>query len=76
MFVSYGFSALWITVNSSDLRCPLVLIFAGGSLSIAIDQTAFRKMQDHTAIMNPIAVSQFFHITCVVIMDHLIASER
>ena len=76
MSVSYGFSALWITVNPSDLRCPLVLVLAGVSLPTAIDQTAFRKMQDHTAIMNPVAVAQFFHITCVAIMDHLMASGR
>ena len=76
MSISYGFSALWITVNPSDLRCPLVLVLAGVSLPTAIDQTAFRKMQDHTAIMNPVAVAQFFHITCVAIMDHLMASGR
>ncbi len=28
------------------------------------------------ATMNLIAVAQFFHITCIAIMDHLIASSK
>ena len=58
------------------MRCPLVLIFAGVSFSTTIDQTTFRIMQDCTAIMNPVVVAQFFYITYIAIMDHLMASER
>ena len=76
IFVNYSFSALLITVNVLDLRYLLILVLAGISLSTAINQTAFKKMQDHTTIMNPVIVAQFFHITCVAIMDHLMTSRR
>ncbi len=74
--IGHGYLALWITINLSDLRYPLVLELAGVLLSGATNQTAFKKMQDHVPTMNPIAVAQFFHITCIAIMDHLIASGR
>lgn len=73
MSVSYGFFTLWVTINPSDLRYPLVLILADVSFFTAIDQTVFRKMQDYTAIMNLVAIVQFFHIA---IIDHLMASGR
>ena len=76
MSVGYGFSALWITVNLSDLRCLLVLLLGSVSLFTTTDQTVFKEMQDYTTIMNSVAIVQFFHIICVIIMDHLLASGR
>lgn len=76
MSVSYGFSALWITVNLSNLKCLLVLLLVGISLFTVINQTAFKKIQDPTAMMNPVTIVQFFHITCVTIIDHLLASGK
>lgn len=76
MFVSYGFSTLQITGNLSDLRCQLVLLLASVSLFTTINQTALKKMQDHITIMNSVAVAQFFYITCVAIIDHLLTSEK
>lgn len=72
----YCFSALWISINPLDLKCPLVLIFAGVSFSIATNQTAFRKMQDYIATINFVAIALFFHINCVAIIDYLLAFER
>ena len=74
--IGYSYLALWITINLSDLRYPLVLEFAGIPFFCVTNQTAFKKMQDHMALMNPITIAQFFHITCVDIMDHLVASNR
>ena len=54
----------------------MVLELAGVPLFGATNQITFKKMQDYVAIMNPIAVAQFFHITCIAIVDHLIASGR
>lgn len=74
--VSYDFFALGITVNPSDLRCLLVLLLANVSLSTANNQIAFKKIQDHSATMNPVVVAQFFHIICATIINHLLASGR
>ncbi len=74
--IGHGYLALWITINPSNLRCSLVLKLLGIPLSGATNQTAFKKMQDHVATMNPVAVAQFFHITCVAIINHLIAPNR
>ncbi len=74
--IGHGYFALWITINLSNLRYPLILKLAGVSFSSAINQIAFKKIQDHLAIMNPITVAQFFHITCITIIDHLIVSGR
>lgn len=76
MSVNYSFSALWITVNLLNLRCPLVLLLADISIFIATNQIAFRKMQNHTAIINFIFIAQFFHIFYIAIMNHLLAFER
>lgn len=72
MAVSYSFSTLWITVNLSDLRYLLVLLLANISLSTAINQMAFRKMQHNTVTMNLITVSQFFYITGITIINYLL----
>ncbi len=50
--MGHGYLALWITINPSDLRCPLVLELAGIPLSGATNQTVFKKMQDHVATIN------------------------
>ena len=36
------------------------------------------KSHDHniTAIMNTLAIAQFFYITCIAIMDHLMVSGK
>ncbi len=74
--IGYGYSVLWIIINLSDLRYLLVLELAGVPLSGATNQIALKKIQDHMATVNPVAVAQFFYILCVTIIDHLIASGR
>lgn len=54
----------------------LVPELADISLSGATNQTSFNKIQDHIATMNLIVVAQFFHITCIAIINHFIAFGR
>ena len=55
--INHGYLALWITINPSDLRCSLVFEFANVSFFGATNQTAFQKMQDHTATINSVAIA-------------------
>lgn len=54
----------------------MILKLVNISFSSIINQIAFKKIQDHIVIINTIVIVQFFHITCIAIMDHLIAFGR
>lgn len=70
LMVTKGMPPFWITVNPSDLRCPIVLWLAGVAVSFSESTTsAFRYA---TATMNPVAVATFFHETCRGIFNQLL----
>lgn len=76
MSVSYRFLTLWITINLLDLKCSLILVLADVFFSTITDQIAFRKMQNHIIIINPIVVAQFFCITYITIIDYLLIFKK
>ena len=45
--IGHSYLALWITINPLDLKCLLVFELACVPLSSVINQTAFKKIQDH-----------------------------
>jgi hypothetical protein len=75
LIIRYGMPAFWITINPSDLRNPLVLIFAGVEFSGDIFAAANSAIREATATSNPIAVAEFFHHVCKAIFDSLLASN-
>ena len=65
--------ALWITLNPSDLKSPLVLTLAGVNISDQICQGQdASRVHSAAATMNPVAVAQFFEATCSAVFDHLL----
>lgn len=59
LMVSDGMPTLWITLNPSDFRSPLVLSFAGVQLETAVMNGTIRQMQESAATMSPVAVAFF-----------------
>lgn len=73
--VSNGMPALWLTLNPSDLRSPLVLSLAGVKLDPALlDTTAIKNLQESTATMNSVAIAQSFDVICKEIFEYLLAA--
>lgn len=58
------------------MRYLLVFVLVDISLFNETHQIAFKNMQEYVVTMNPIAITQFFYITYVVITDHLIISNK
>ena len=75
LIVRDGMPAIWMTVNPSDLRHPLVLMLAGLEYSGDAFPTANAAIRQATATSNPVAVAQFFHHTCKGIFDGLLNSN-
>ena len=75
LMVSDGMPIFWITLNPSDLQSPLVLTFARVHLDSSITETTAKCFQESTAVMNPVAVVQFFNTTCQGIFKHLLQAE-
>jgi len=76
LFVSSGMPAFWLTVNPADLNSPIVLILAGVALSCDELATEARRIRRVTALMNPVAVAQFFHHICAGLFDALLAAGK
>lgn len=76
IFISYKFFAWQITINLSNLKYLLILIIAGISFFIIINQTNFRKMQDYIVIINFITIAQFIYIISIAIMDLYLLTSR
>lgn len=74
LIVRYGMPAIWITINPSDLRNPLVLILAGIEIPEDVLSTANAAIRHATATSNPVAVAKFFNHTCKAIFDGLFRS--
>ncbi len=72
--ISDGMSTIWITLNPSDLRSFLVLILAGMRLDDSGSSTFAKEFNQATAVMNPVAVAQFFEATCTGFFKHLLAT--
>lgn len=61
LMVSDGMPSLWIMLNPSDLKSPLVLSLAGVEFETDIaSHTAIAKIREKTATMNPVAVASIF----------------
>lgn len=68
-----GMLALWITLNSSDLKSPLVLTLAGVEILDANYRAQSASyLYAATATINPVAVTQFFEATCSAIFENLL----
>src|SRR6266480_6515112 len=75
LLVRNGTADIWITINPSDLRNPLVLHLAGVECPQDAHPTANAAIRNATATSNPVAVAQFFHHTCKGIFDGLLRSN-
>ncbi|KAL0630754.1 hypothetical protein Q9L58_010394 [Maublancomyces gigas] len=60
MVVRYSVSAIWFTLNPSDLRNPLVLKLSG-VVENSRSGTSLSQFCAVTATMNSVAVASFFH---------------
>ena len=76
LFVSDGVPGYWMTINPSDLSCPLVITLAGVTLTCDELSTQARRIRRLTAQMNPVAVAQFFHHVCAGVFDALLAAGK
>lgn len=64
----------WITINSVDLKCPIIISLANVELELSCEtQSAFYYK---TRTMNPIAVAKFFYIRYDVIFLLLFATSQ
>ena len=75
LLVRDGMADIWITINLSDLRNPLVLHLAGVECPQDTHPTANAAIRNATATSNPVAVTQFFHHTCKGFFDGLLHSN-
>lgn len=75
LMISNGISPIWVTLNVSDFCSFLILILAEVQLEnngLVISTGEFGKI---TAIMNPVAVAQFFEAACTSIFKRLFAAR-
>jgi hypothetical protein len=73
--VREGAAIWWLTINPSDLKNPIVLRLAGIEFgSDALPQSTATILKT-VATSNPVAVAQFFHVTCCAIFDGLLRSH-
>ena len=73
LMVNNGMPVLWITLNPSDLKNALVLTLAGVQISDAnAGSKSASRFRAATAIINPVAVAQFFEATCAAVFDELL----
>ncbi len=72
--VANGMPIFWITINSADLQCPLVIRLTSVEFELSSEiQSAFRHK---TATMNPVTVAKFFHIICDTIFISLFDASQ
>ncbi len=69
-----GIPGIWLTLNPSDLRNPLVLVLAGIEFSGDALPAATAAIRNAAATSNPVAVAQFFNHVCKSFFDGLIQS--
>ena len=73
--VREGAAIWWLTINPSDLKNPIILRLAGIEFgSDALPQSTATILKT-VATSNPVAVAQFFHVTCCAIFDGLLRSH-
>jgi hypothetical protein len=75
VLVLLGMAWIWLTLNPSDLRNPLVLQLAGVSLSNEALPNATDCLQKVAMTSNPVAVAQFFHYISNAIFRNLLRSD-
>jgi hypothetical protein len=68
-------AAVWLTINPSDLRNPLVLHLAGISFKSDSMSAAAAAVRSIAITANPIAVAQFFHYVCDAFFKNLLQSD-
>ena len=66
--------AIWLTINPSDLRNPLVLILTRIKYSEDVLPVASAAIHNAAATSNPVTVAQFFNHVCKAFFDGLIQS--
>ncbi|KAL1977393.1 hypothetical protein VTN31DRAFT_252 [Thermomyces dupontii] len=69
MFVRYGMPWIWLTVNPSDLRDPLVLKLAGEDVSPSMSASDLSRLRQKVALPNPVVVAEFFGRMCKAVLD-------
>jgi Helitron helicase-like domain at N-terminus len=75
LLARWGMPAFWLTINSSDLRDPIVLILGGIRYSSESFPAATAAIRKNFAVSNPVAVAQFFHLICTAIFEDLLRSQ-
>lgn len=63
---------IWLTINPSDLRDPLILKLAGENVSPSISASDMSRLRQKIALSNPVAVAQFFDRVCRGVLDGLL----
>ena len=73
--VRHAMPDIWMTINPSDLKNPLVLNLAGLEYSGDALPTANAAIHRTIATSNPVAVAQFFHHICKGVFDGLLGTN-
>ena len=72
LIVSDKMPIFWFTLNPSDFQSLLVLTFASVQLDSGITDAIAKCLQELTAVINLVAVAQFFNTTYQGIFNHLL----
>lgn len=75
LLVLLGMAALWLTLNPSDLRNPLVLHLAGLPFSHDSLPNATATLRKIAVTSNPVAIALFFHYICEAFFENLLRSN-
>lgn len=75
LMISNRICTMWIMLNLSDLQSFLILIFAKVQLRNSNLNTSVKKFRQATAIINLLAIAQFFKATCTGIFKRLLAAK-
>ena len=75
LLVLLGMAWIWLTLNPSDLRNPLVLRLAGLPVSQDSLPNATASLRKISRTSNPIAVAQFFHYVSDAFFQTLLRSD-
>ncbi len=75
LMIRNGMSTIWIILNLSDLRSFLVLILVGIRLEDRGLSTSTKEIRWAKAVMNLVAVAQFFEATWTCIFKRFLAAR-
>ncbi len=75
IIIRYELSAIWITLNSSNLQNSLILKLADVFISFNIDSLINARIRNNTTIFNSMIVARFFNIVIQAFFDAFFTAD-